>query len=73
VLRFREPDTPRPFRIPGYPWVPALALGGSLTFLVAALLGDSANSMHALLLLAVSLPIYLAVQSRNRRRRDSDD
>jgi basic amino acid/polyamine antiporter, APA family len=70
VLRIREPDTPRPFRIPGYPWVPALALGGSLAFLVAALLGDSANSMRALLLLAVSLPIYLAVQSRNRRRRD---
>jgi basic amino acid/polyamine antiporter, APA family len=72
VLRIREPDTHRPFRIPGYPWVPALALGGSLAFLVAALLGDSANSMRALLLLAVSLPIYLAVQSRNRRRRDSD-
>jgi basic amino acid/polyamine antiporter, APA family len=70
VLRFREPDSPRPFRIPGYPWVPALALAGSLAFLVAALFGDSANSMRALLLLAVSLPVYLAVQSRNRRRGD---
>lgn len=66
VLRAREPDTPRPFRIPGYPWVPALALAGSLGFLVAALLGDRSNSIRALMLLAASLPVYLIVRSRNR-------
>lgn len=68
VLRVREPDAPRPFRIPAYPLVPALALGGSLAFLLAALLGDRANSVRALLLLAASLPAYLGVRHWHRRR-----
>jgi basic amino acid/polyamine antiporter, APA family len=69
VLRIREPDAPRPFRIPGYPLVPALALGGSLAFLVAAILGDRANSVRSLVLLAVSLPVYLAARSRRKAPR----
>lgn len=67
VMRVREPATPRPFRIPGYPWVPALALAGSLAFLVAALFGDRANSVRALALLGASLPVYLAVRYARRR------
>jgi basic amino acid/polyamine antiporter, APA family len=61
VLRRREPDVPRPFRVPGYPWVPGIALLGSVAFLVAAVLGDRANSVRALALLALSLPVYLLV------------
>jgi len=59
VLRRREPDLPRPFRVPGYPWLPAMALVGSVAFLVGAVLGDRANSLRALALLALSLPAYL--------------
>jgi basic amino acid/polyamine antiporter, APA family len=64
VLRWREPGTPRPFRVPGYPWVPGLALVGSLAFLAGAVVGDRANSVRALALLAASLPIYLLVRAR---------
>jgi basic amino acid/polyamine antiporter, APA family len=63
VLR-REPDVPRPFRVPGYPWVPGIALAGSVAFLVAAVLGDRANSVRALALLALSLPVYLLVRRK---------
>jgi basic amino acid/polyamine antiporter, APA family len=66
VLRVREPDAPRPFRVPGYPWVPAIALAGSLAFLVGALFGDRANSFRALALLAASLPVFLAVRRFRR-------
>jgi basic amino acid/polyamine antiporter, APA family len=59
VLRRREPDLPRPFRVPGYPWLPGIALVGSLAFLVGAVLGDRTNSFRALALLALSLPAYL--------------
>jgi APA family basic amino acid/polyamine antiporter len=58
VLRRREPDTPRPFRTPGYPWVPGVALAGSLAFMIAALLTDRTNSLIAVGLLAASWPIY---------------
>lgn len=64
VLRRREPTAPRPFRVPLYPWLPALALLVSLAFLLAAILGDRANSVRALVVLAISLPVYLVVRKR---------
>ncbi len=62
VLRRREPATPRPFRTPGYPWVPGIALAGSIAFLVGAIFGDRENSVRALLVLAASLPAFWLVR-----------
>jgi APA family basic amino acid/polyamine antiporter len=91
VLRWREPAAERPYRAWGYPWTTALALLGSLVFLVGAVASDYAeaqtkllsnaghgeepgnflsfcaialrmSSIHALLLLAASCPIYLLVR-----------
>jgi APA family basic amino acid/polyamine antiporter len=58
VLRRREPDRPRPYRAWGYPWTTALALLGSVAFLIGAVAGDTRNSVHALLLLAASYPVF---------------
>ena len=62
ALRRKEPDTPRPFRVPGYPFTPALVLVASIAFLVGAVIGDKANSVRALVLLGLSYPIYLGVR-----------
>jgi APA family basic amino acid/polyamine antiporter len=58
VLRHREPDKPRPYRVWGYPVTPALALIGSILFLAGAIKADTKNSVYALLLLAVSYPVF---------------
>jgi len=58
VLRHREPDMPRPYRAWGYPVTPALALIGSVLFLALAIQADTKNSVYALLLLAVSYPVF---------------
>jgi len=58
VLRRRQPDKPRPYRAWGYPFTTALALIGSILFLGGAILADRSNSVYALLLLAVSYPVY---------------
>jgi APA family basic amino acid/polyamine antiporter len=58
VLRRREPEKPRPYRAWGYPVTPALALIGSALFLAAAIRADTKNSIYALLLLAVSYPVF---------------
>lgn len=58
ALRHREPDAPRPFRVPLYPLVPGLALLGSLAFLAAAIHSDTRNSLMALALVAISWPVY---------------
>ena len=58
VMRQRHPDAPRPFRVPLYPLVPALALLGSLAFLAAAFVNDTANSLLALALVGISWPVH---------------
>ena len=58
MLRRREPEKPRPYRAWGYPVTPALALIGSFLFLGGAVAADTKNSVYALLLLAVSYPVY---------------
>jgi basic amino acid/polyamine antiporter, APA family len=62
VLRWREPDAPRPFRAWGYPWSTGLALLGSLVYLRNSILADTRNSLYALALLAASVPVYLLVR-----------
>lgn len=68
VLRRREPDTPRPFRVPLYPLVPAIALLGSLAFIAAAFYGDTRNSLMALGLVAVSWPVYWLLRRSGSNR-----
>lgn len=66
VLRRREPNAPRPFRVPLYPWVPGIALLGSLAFLVAAIVNDQDHSLLALAMLGLSWPAYWLTRRLNR-------
>jgi APA family basic amino acid/polyamine antiporter len=62
VLRRREPDLPRPYRVWGYPWTTLIVIAGSIAFLAGAVAGDTKNSLWALALLAISLPVFLIVK-----------
>ena len=66
VLRRREPGLARPYRAWGYPWTTALALAGSVAFLVGAVVGDTRNSVYALLLLAASYPCFVLLRRLSR-------
>jgi amino acid transporter len=54
VLRRKEPDTPRPFRAWGYPWLPALGLLVAIGLLLSMILGDPFSAMIVAGLLVVS-------------------
>jgi APA family basic amino acid/polyamine antiporter len=70
ALRRKEPDTPRPFRAPGYPFTTGLAVLGSVGFLAASVLMDWGNSWKSMLLLGVSFPVYrMIVAARGRSAR----
>ena len=58
ALRRKEPDTPRPYRVPGYPYTTGLVLVASLAFLVGSAVTDWSNTWKSLVLLAASYPIY---------------
>jgi APA family basic amino acid/polyamine antiporter len=62
VLRRREPERERPYRAWGYPWTTGIALIGSILFLAGAIASDTENSIYALLLLAVSYPVFWVIK-----------
>ena len=62
LLRWREPNRERPYRAWGYPWTTGLALIGSIVFLAGAIASDTRNSIYALLLLAVSYPLFRLIK-----------
>jgi basic amino acid/polyamine antiporter, APA family len=63
VLRVREPERERPYRAWGYPWTTGVALIGSVAFLAGAIAGDTRHSVYALLVLAVSYPVFRLIKS----------
>ncbi len=70
VLRFTEADAPRPFRAWGYPVTPAIALLGTLMFLVGGVIDDPKSGVVAAILVALSAPCYLwASRSLSARAR----
>jgi basic amino acid/polyamine antiporter, APA family len=58
VLRRKLPDAPRPFRVPGYPLVPLLFALVMVGIVVSALLTATAESVAALALILIGLPLY---------------
>ena len=58
VSRWRHPDAIRPFRVPCYPLIPAVALAGAATFAGGILLTHGSTSLRAGLLLAASWPVF---------------
>jgi APA family basic amino acid/polyamine antiporter len=58
VLRRRRPDLPRPYRVWGYPFVPAVFLLASAGMVVNALVTDPVNTGVTLLIIAVGFPVY---------------
>lgn len=71
VLRVREPDRPRPFRVPLYPVTPVLAILACLG-LIAGL--EISNWLRLVIWLAIGLAVYFAYGYRNsalRRKRDA--
>jgi APA family basic amino acid/polyamine antiporter len=67
VLRRREPERERPYRAWGYPVTTAVALLGSILFLVGAVASDTRNSLYALLLLGSSYPLFRLLRSAARK------
>ena len=86
VLRRRYPDAERPYRVPGYPWVPGLFVLFAVVFLALTLYGDISkyvdaraagepaviNSVFGLLLVALGIPLYFVFRASARRRADVD-
>ncbi len=67
VLRRREPDTLRPWRARGYPWLPALTLLVALALITAMSMADPRSALIVFLLLVASLPVAWVVRGRGKK------
>lgn len=64
VMRRRAADAPRPFRAIGHPFTTGLALLASVAFLIGAVISDTRNSLYAVGVLVLSIPVYLLVRRK---------
>ena len=68
VLRIKEPDAPRPFRMLGYPWSNLAICIGTSAFLIAAIFADLKHALFTVVTVVLTYPLYLAVKTRATRK-----
>ena len=66
VLRVREPELARPFRMWGYPWTNVGIFLASAAFLVLSVVADPKDAFFTLGLIALSYPIYLFTVGKSK-------
>jgi basic amino acid/polyamine antiporter, APA family len=66
VLRRRQPDLQRPYRVPGYPWLPVAFCLGALGTGVEALVARPVRSIVGIGLILTGVPLYLWFRGRAR-------
>ncbi len=64
VLRRREPDLPRPYKVWLYPWTTLCVLFASVAFLVGSVIGDLRHSLFTVILILLSYAVALLATRR---------
>jgi basic amino acid/polyamine antiporter, APA family len=67
VMRVKHPQVLRPYRVWGYPWVPALHLLGSLAIVIDLLMVKTRYSVFGLVIVSGAIPIYLWRRRKNAK------
>ena len=69
VIRLRKtrPDTDRPYRTWGYPFVPLLYLAGASTILLVLLMYRPTTTWPGFAIVIVGIPVYFLVRRRNAK------
>jgi basic amino acid/polyamine antiporter, APA family len=72
ILRIRRPDTPRPYRAWGHPWVPAAYITAAIALMADLLVVRPRYTWPGLLIALSALPVYwLTSRRRNALAADS--
>jgi basic amino acid/polyamine antiporter, APA family len=69
VLRFKEPEVTRPFRVPLYPLTPLLFCAACLYMLQASLAYTGAGALAGVAVLLTGVPVLWLARQRQRRPR----
>jgi basic amino acid/polyamine antiporter, APA family len=66
VLRRRQPNAPRPYRVAGYPFVPAIFLAATLAILTSTIVTSPTSSILGICFTLAGLPFYWYWSSKNK-------
>jgi APA family basic amino acid/polyamine antiporter len=69
VFRQRDRNAERPFRMPGYPLIPALFVAVAAALLAYTFKNDWPDSGYGLLVILAGIPVFLAFAARRNRSR----
>ncbi|HUX67751.1 MAG TPA: hypothetical protein VMV31_09700, partial [Terriglobales bacterium] len=64
VLRRTQPRAERPFRVPGYPWLPLLFCAAALGLVMSTIVAQPGGATLGLALLAAGIPVYFFATAR---------
>ncbi|PWF99934.1 APC family permease [Levilactobacillus bambusae] len=67
ILRHRESELERPYKVPWYPVIPFIALLGGVFILITTLITEFNLAMVGILLTLIGIPVYVIMQRRNRK------
>jgi APA family basic amino acid/polyamine antiporter len=66
ALRYREPDLPRPWRMPLFPWIAIAAALSQIALILVVVVDDPGSGLLSAIGVFVPVPIYLFFASRWR-------
>ena len=69
--RRKEPGLARPFRVPGYPFVPLLFAATALWIVVNTLVATPRESLLGLGFIALGIPVYFLQRAWRKARRQA--
>ncbi|HWR10118.1 APC family permease [Sporomusa sp.] len=64
ILRRHNPAAKRPYSVPGYPVVPAIAIAGSVYIAFSMLINNPGDAVYALGITLTGIPVYLFLQRK---------
>lgn len=70
ILRRREPELKRPFKVPWYPLIPLISILGGLFIIISTIINQFDLSMVGIGLTVLGMPIYYYKQRQNKAQHD---
>lgn len=68
ILRKREPNLHRPYKVPFFPIVPLIAISGGLFVLINTLITQTGLALTGICLTLLGIPIYYYQQVQNKKK-----
>jgi len=66
VLRIKRPETERPYRCTGYPWLPALYIAVAASFILNTIITRPSEALGSGIIILIGVPLYLYWKRKSR-------